>query len=170
MTLEVRGGGSDQQQLVSPEFKFLRGIKLAGGRASAGPTAANFDHVLLVNPVGSGILITCTHIEWTNTADVQIGWHTSFAGSVNVPAAPQIRDSRFSDGTPASIVPVGEIHTLVQPTFLAPRLTVIISAFERSSDETIIIAPGHVIAATSTALNQAVGFAFTWEERPLILV
>ena len=153
-----------------PEFGFVAGTKLAGGTASMGAVVAERQHILLVNPVGSQKLVVITRVDSSAVTDIIIGWHPNRGPSVLAGGAAVIRDTRFGDGTAASVFPTAQIHTLSQVGILnsTQHFTLDLGGFGQHVFEVpIILQEEHVCFVAPSTDNNNVRAAFQWYERNL---
>lgn len=154
-----------------PEFKFLGGETLGMGFGDAAAGAANYSHVGLINPVGSGVLVVVERVLLALTAAGSIGqiglqaigataWSTAHAYMRDTRGYPASGSGQTSALTGTFVgADLGAAHGyLWQQPLGANRI-----------DLDMVLSPGFVALVRPGTVNQRCVATWFFRERPIEL-
>ncbi|KKK68551.1 hypothetical protein LCGC14_2942920 [marine sediment metagenome] len=149
---------------VPAELLMLGGSRLAIGRTSQAPVAAQFNHSMLRNPGDSGLIITVYEIRFSSTTAqvIQCGLTLN---TFTVGGSKQFADSRLG----ATNLPTGEIRIVtgaeVGPDFTRFNVTPETDTIWRPPLAIAVLGPASAVALQCGTANTQLTVSYFWKER-----
>lgn len=152
-------------ETMPAELLILGGTTLAVGSLDVTGVAANFSRAQLMNPVGSGKLITLTKCIFSSEAADQMRFGTQLAPITTFATTSAIRDTRLGIDS----LPVGQMR-FATAGFSSPnqgRIRVLANIPYTLEDENaiVVLAPGSGWEVGSFTADLDILVTFFWRER-----
>lgn len=157
---------------VRPDWAYLRGERMCGGSVGSAPAAALNSTVRLVNPAGSGMLLTICDLQWWNNAidnDIVIRVDpTTVTGEISSNQG-QVLDTRWNQ-RPQALIAVNNTLTIAAAggSRIGQPLPGTINSTNLSGGSwthPIVLSPDHSVIVMNTTVNVRIDVGFVWMER-----
>ena len=154
----------DVESLVA-ELLFLSDTRMAFGSVDLAASVGNLNHHQLFNPLGSGNLITLTHVGFESDTAQRFEFDTTTVASTNLTGSRRYRDTR----SPIVAQPIGQVRSVQQAGGLPLIGGLFVGAADREvledSNGLFVLAPGTGVTFASETANIGTMVSFLWRER-----
>jgi len=153
---------------IPAELLWLAGWRMAWGGINAVGAAGEQPSTQLLNPAGSGKMITVTDFNVSSNASAVVNWTTTNVVFPTTVSPELFRDTRRG----ASAKPIGQIRTFSNPGFtVASNITRIIASVPfhfRDDNAVAVLFPGTALEIGSQTAAGTLTVNFVWRERDFI--
>jgi len=149
---------------VPAELLVLGGIRMAMGRTSAGPVAANVPCAMLRNPGESGVLITVHQVRFSSTtAQVVTGGPT--LNTLSTAGTRAFADTRLGLVARPTGQVLSEALLVGAPDFFRFSQRASIDTVWTVPKAIAVLAPGTALAICGSTVNTQFASSWSWQER-----
>jgi len=151
---------------LPPELYLLGDTRLAiGAEDRPPPGAGNFNKIQLLNPLGSGVIITVTQMLMSSNGSQTIHFGAEIITRANLITNRAFRDTRFR----VVELPLGEIRhevtAAIGPNIGLSRIAAVTQVSIRDDNGIYVLAPGSGLTCSNGLANTELTVTYFWRER-----